>query len=254
MARTSGDDTRRAEAQRFASNLSMVLIAVGVVVGLVIVANRWSDRESLQHVRIVGRVVLDSAEIVRLADIPEGVPMASLDLEAIERGVLSHPYITRAAAYRGARGTLVLEIVERTPVGITFLDKSPFYLDSQAVLLPYRFSAATFDVPVITGATHDGTLDSARAYGALQIAQATRAYDDVLYRSISEIRCEANGEYTMILADGGTPVRIGAGESVEPRLHKLAAFLRAMHADRVDADLAYIDLRWRGQVVAKWNS
>lgn len=248
----SKSTTRQEDARRFASRLSAVIIAIGAAVALVVAANRWDDRDVLRRVAIEGRVVLDSAEILSRAVIDGDAAIEELDFEAIERGVASHPYITRAAVYRGGPGTLTLEIVERTPVAIMFLDDAPFYVDSQAVLLPYRFSAATFDVPVLSGVADGSRPDSALARAAVGVAEELRRYDEVLYRSISEIRCDGDGELVLIMADGGIPIHAGRPGEVAGRLRKLQTILSTLYDGGNMRRLEYIDLRWNGQVVVKW--
>jgi cell division protein FtsQ len=243
----------REESRRFAANVSTGLLVIGAIVGLVAAANHWLAREPLHGVRIIGRVVLDSAEIMQQAAIPSGVPLKKLDLQTIERRIASHPFISRAAVYRGESGMLVVEIAERNPVAVTFIGESPLYLDSTGFALPYRFSSASSDIPVLSGLSVGESIDSAHAVEALGVVRMLRDYSDPLYRQISEIRREADGEYTFLTTDGSVPVRAGYPGDILPRLAKLDAFLGSVlpaeGADRAN----YIDLRWKGEVVVRWR-
>lgn len=241
----------REESKRFASTVSTGLLLVGIIVGLVAVANKWMKREGLERIRLVGRVILDSAEIVDRAGIPDSVTLRKLDLKAIEERLRTHPFISEASVYRGENGTLVMEIRERAPVAVTFLGSTPVYLDSIGTALPYRFSSAAFDVPIIEGIAADGAIDSLKALEAIGVARGMRGYDESLYREISEIRRGANGEYTLVMADNAVPIRAGVADEVVSRLGKLEIFWRTVLAAEGTSGIRYIDLRWDGQVVVK---
>lgn len=259
--------SEREDARRFAANVSTGILVAGAVIALVMVANRWATKEEMRSIRIEGRNILDSAEIMQHAAIPDSVPLQKLDLVAIESRIAAHPFIFRAQIYRGENGTLVVEITERAPVAVTFIGRSPVYIDSLGVPLPYRFSSAGFDLPVVAGIAREGAaadvpgdaggpaiLDSARTSEALGVLAALREYDDMLYRQISEVRREANGEYILLTADGAVPIRAGYPPDIAGRLRKLDLFLSTVLAARGADDAASIDLRWKGQVVVRWRS
>jgi cell division protein FtsQ len=269
IARKKDPHAGREEARRFASGLSSAILVVGAIVGLVLVAGRWGGKEELARIRIVGRSVLDSVEIMERAGLAEGMKLSAVDLEGVEQRIASHPFIERAAVYHGDHGTLVVEVTERAPAAMTFVGGAPLYLDSQGVVLPYRFSAATFDLPVIWGIlgkvsdtaaaeVREGEkgragVDSLRSIEALGVVRALRDYDEALYRQISEIVRQENGEYTLVTADGSIPVRAGRPEEIEGRLKKLQTFLLSVLPAHGAASAHYVDLRWRGQVVVRWK-
>ncbi|MBC8144688.1 MAG: FtsQ-type POTRA domain-containing protein, partial [bacterium] len=119
---------RREQARRFASKVSKIIVAVAAVVALIVLANRWGAKEKLATVRIIGRVVLDSAEIMERARITSQTPLRSLDLREIESRLSSHPFLSRVAVYRDSHGTLVVEVTERTPLALCLLGGAPVYL------------------------------------------------------------------------------------------------------------------------------
>lgn len=270
IARKKDPHAGREEARRFASGLSTAILIIGAIVGLVLLANRWGGREMLAGVRIIGRDVLDSVEIMERAGLTEGMTLSAVDLEGVEKAIASHPFIARAAVYHGEQGTLVVEVTERAPAAMTFVKGAPLYLDSHAVVLPYRFSAATFDLPVLSGIDQEksdsgmnarqsdagsgrGGIDSLRAMEALRVVYALRDFDESLYRQISEIIREQNGEYTLMTTDGSIPVRAGRPEQIAGRLPKLQRFLLSVIPEHGAAKAWYIDLRWKGQVVVRWS-
>ncbi len=280
------------EAKRFAANVSRGMVIAGAVIALVLVANRWARKEELRGVHIVGNRVLDSAEIMGAAGLSEREPLERVGLDSVEARIAAHPFIERASVYRGAAGMLEVEIVERAPVAATLIDGAPFYLDSLGVLLPYRFSRAAFDLPLVSGiqtvreaapyvarmdvpvptvpqagargtagergagesrGTRPALIDSARTREALAVLATLRAYDDGLYRQISEIVREPSGEYQLRIADGGVAVELGLPAEMTPRLKKLDRFLTTVLAAKGVRAASAIDLRWKGQVVVRWQ-
>jgi cell division protein FtsQ len=252
---------RRAEARRFASRVSRIILGVAAAIGVVVIANRWSSTERVERIELVGLGVLDSLEVMERAAIDPATPLRSLDLRAIEQRLASHPFLAGVTVHRGAGGALVVEVVERRPVALCVLDGVPAYLDSQAIVLPWRFSRATFDVPVLTGITGidsgagrpAAALDSSLALEALDVARSLRTFDESLYRQISEIRRERDGSYRFVTADAGIPVLAGRPEDIPVRLPKLDVFMRTALAAREGSRPLYIDLRWKGQVIARWS-
>lgn len=243
----------RVESRRFASRVSLGMILAGGIIGLVVVANRWMAKETLHGVRVIGAVVMDTAEVLKQAAIPDSVRVQRLNLKEIEERVADHPFVAKAAAYYGGDGQLVLEIDERSPVAVTVISRGPVYLDAGAVILPFRFGVAAPDVPVLSGLADGDRLDSAKGVEAIGVAESLRQYNELLYRRISEIHRGASGEYTLILADGGVPVIAGKPEEIPPRLPKLEAFLNRVLASEGPARARLIDLRWDGQVVVRWK-
>lgn len=229
----------------------MGLLIAGAIAGLVAVANKWMKREPLEQIKIVGRHVLDSAEIAQKAAIPDSLPLGKLNLKEIETNLIAHPFITDASVYREEQGTLVLQIQERAPVAVTFVGGAPVYLDSAGVTLPFRFSSAAFDVPVVGGISNGRKVDSLQGVEAVGVVKVVREFDPTLFQQISEINREPTGQYTLLFADGGLPIRAGTAAEIPKHLKKLDLFWRTVLLSEGTNNIQSIDLRWQGQVVVK---
>ena len=92
-----------------------------------------------------------------------------------------------------------------------------------------------------------------RVRGAGTEFDSLREYDMALYRQISEVRRESDGEYTFLTADGGVPVMAGLPADIPSRLRKLDLFLTTVLAARGTDQASSVDLRWKGQVVVRWR-
>ena len=244
----------RGETRRFASKISTGIIVVGGMIGLIAVANKWTAREQLQSVMVKGNLVLDTAEVLEQADIPDSIRVKAVDLDEVEERLSAHPFISGAVAWEGGTGSLVLEVEERAPVVATLIDGKPVYLDAQGVLLPFRFGVASPDVPLLRGVIADGVVDSAKGMEAIGVVETLRNYNDLLYKRIAEVHCSDDDIYTFRLTDNGVPVIAGRADEIRSRLPKLEAFLRDVVPYRGANQLRSVDLRWRGQVVVRWKS
>lgn len=240
------------ENRRFAQNVTLGIVVAGLLMTLVMLANRWSDRELLSSVEVIGAVVLDTAEIVRHLDIPERSSVSELDLGALERRLLEHPFV-RGGALWSDGDRIVVEIEERSPVAATVIDGRAVYLDDRGMPLPFRFGVGAPSVPLLEGVVEQGELDSARLAEAIEVVGIIRERGPGLDHQVSVVGCRPDGEYTLRLVDGDIAVRAGAIDDLRRRLAKLEVFLdRVLPEERPEA-FASIDLRWRGQVVVRYR-
>ena len=238
--------------RRFAQNVTLGIVVVGLLLALVVMANRWSDRELLRSITVIGTLVLDSAEVAGQLAIPERTSLSDVDLGELERRLAAHPFIRGGVIWRDAGG-IVVEVEERSPVAVTIMDGRAVYLDDRGTPLPFRFGVATPDVPVLEGIVDRGRLDSAALAEAVDVVRIIREGGGLLARQISTIGRSADGEYTLRLVDGDVVVRLGYPEAIRGRLAKLELFLDQVLLQQGPTRFASIDLRWQGQVVVRYR-
>ena len=123
---------------------------------------------------------------------------------------------------------------------------------------PPLVSDQIFDIPIITGTLPADDLvpgrqvRSAILQSVLSAIESMQAIGDGVYRRISEVHVAVNGEIVLFTTEGAVPVLIGLGDYGK-KFVALAAFWNQV-AMRYDVrDLEYIDLRYDGQVVARWK-
>ena len=94
--------------------------AVGAGVVLVVVLLVWmvygTSVLGVRQVRVEGTEVLTPLEVQQAAAVPDLEPLARVDLGAVRGRVQSLAAVERAVVSRGWPGTLVIRVVERTPV------------------------------------------------------------------------------------------------------------------------------------------
>jgi cell division protein FtsQ len=70
----------------------------------------------VRHVKVVGVQLIAPLQVEEAAAIPPDQPLARVDLDAVRARVRGIPAVDRVTVKRGWPSTLVVEVVERTPV------------------------------------------------------------------------------------------------------------------------------------------
>lgn len=110
-ARAQRADARRGWLRRTA--LAVGLLGGGGALGWVVFGSTWL---AVDEVTVVGASRLNAADVVEAADVRAGVPLARLDLSAVEERVRRLAPVADVDAVRSWPGTVLLEIFERQPV------------------------------------------------------------------------------------------------------------------------------------------
>ncbi|OKI75146.1 cell division protein FtsQ/DivIB [Micromonospora sp. CB01531] len=95
-------------------------VAVGVLAaaGLVAWAVLGTGLFGVRQVRVIGAKLVTPVEVRDVVAIPDDTPLARVDLAAAARRVGSLAPVERATVERDWPGTLVVRVVERTPVAV----------------------------------------------------------------------------------------------------------------------------------------
>ncbi len=200
---------------------------------------------------------------------PLGLPLAEVDVYAVERLVAENPYISQVQAYTTVDGVLRVRLWQHHPLYRILSEEGlDCYVDSTLTLLP-PCAHYVAHVPVISGRV---PLDTEKNSGPdkellqnlLNFVGMVR-HDPFLRALVVQIYRAEDGELWLLprvgsaqvirfgdLDFGGERTRVvGGGLTVEQRLDKLSKFYRGSFSDgwwkRHTGGV--IDLRFRGQVV-----
>jgi cell division protein FtsQ len=89
-----------------------VLLVVGALTWMVY----GTSVLAVRHVKVVGVQLIAPLQVEEAAAVPADQPLARVDLEAVRARVRAIPAVDRVTVKRGWPSTLVVEVVERTPV------------------------------------------------------------------------------------------------------------------------------------------
>ncbi len=236
-----------------ALSLSMMLAGVMVFVFLVVVAMQWRDAVRVHAVQVQGCSAIEAGEILDLADIPlDSLRFDQIDFDEVEQRVEQHPFVHSASLMSRGADELALRIRERVPAAyLVHRARGLHFIDDEGEILQHRFTSQSWDLPVLSGFEAEDGFNRAALDDALALGRRLRAAGDHVFAGISEIRRENNGNFTLICADGATPIYLGRNFADADQIGKLRAWWRTPERRDSTVKFDYIDLRWNGQLVVK---
>ena len=222
--RTRGADrTRRRFARRqwarrwltwrylLATTVTIALLAGGIW------AVYYSDTLAIEGVEVRGLASLTEDDVVAVADVPEGTPLATVDLTAIDRRVSALAAVASVRVTRQWPHDVLIEVTERTPVAVVDRGDGLRAVDVEGAVFS-TYQRAPSDLPRITTAAVtdlEALREAATVAGALP--------DDVRVL-VDHIEVESIDEITLVLRDGRR-VRWGSADQSDQKAEVLAALL-----------------------------
>jgi cell division protein FtsQ len=237
---------------------SVVLMAglVLAIGALAVGANVWKQGLHVRYVRVSGNAIVGEKEVVALAGIPEKEKLYAVDLFAARKRIEQNIFVKSASVNREAPDGISITVRERVPVAALVLDRV-LYLDAEGVVLPPVRSDGVFDLPLLTGrlpaaeCVPGKRISSADVLEALDILVTAGDVGEDLSHLVSEVHIGDNGDMMLTTADAGVPVAFGRG-NIPAKLVIFDGFWKNIVVPRGTADLHSVDLRFDGQVVARW--
>lgn len=211
--------TRRTRRRRIAwlTGIGLVLALVGMSLGAV-----YSPLLALRDIRVDGTVSLDPTQIVDAIDGQLGTPLALLDDELLREQLGAFSIIRSYSTEILPPGTLIVHIVERTPIGVRVTGGAFDIVDPAGVVLgsvPQRPEG----LPLI----QLGTLDADSAAGR-SIAEVLLAMPETLRVQVDAIAATTRDDVTLTLVGSTQRVEWGSAADSERKAQVLAALL-AIH-------------------------
>lgn len=180
--------------------------AIGGVLVLLVataVAATYTSLFGADEVRVDGVATLSADEVIALAGVGEGTNVVHLDTGAAEDALEQDPWIMRASVTRDLPTTIVVHVVERSPV----IAAGSEALAEDATVLP---GAGTRRLPVLETVVGELGPDDLRAGAAAAGAMAPS-----LRGRVASILVEADDDLVLLLDDGVTVFYGAPGEDAE---------------------------------------
>ena len=217
--------TKRSRRRRIAwavAGGAVALVTVGVVAGA------YSPLMALREVRVEGAQRIPAAEVVAAFDGELGTPLPLIARDAVHDALADFSLIETYSTETIPPGTLVVRIVERTPVGVIDSDDGLQLVDGAGVVIE-RPEERPEGQPLIT--VEGGTASD----GFRAVAAVVRSLPADVRVQLVAARATTSDDVELELAGGASVVWGGAGESVL-KADVLAA-LDARRAPRHGGDL-----------------
>jgi cell division protein FtsQ len=210
--------TRRWLAWRRVAAAALVLLVVGGTIYAVCFSSLL-DVEDVE-IRGTGNLTtgdLTTADIARAAEVPVGEPLATVDLEAIERKVRSLGEVRAVEVSRQWPHEVLIEIQERVPVAVVRMGDLLRSLDADGVVFGDR-KRLPGDLPMVETSSDTGG-DALR-----EAATVAGALEPAFLATVDHLEVETVDQITLVLRDDRI-VRWGNAERSEEKAEVLAALL-----------------------------
>ena len=222
-----------------------VILAAAIALLLFIVphAFRGLDYFHVQTVQLEGARFLTPTSVIAALGADTAASVFDDPAHFVAK-VESIPLVARARVRRRLPGTLVVTIVERTPVALIPTAEGFRGVDSAGTRLPIDPAIAAFDAPVVLPPT--GPRDSAADRRLFNLLGAMRTQNPSLFDAIEEARRVSTTEWQ--LRTTRQRIRI-APEVTLARLADIFPVEQDLARRRIRA--AELDLRFRNLVIAR---
>lgn len=191
----------------------LVLALLGGTVWLVF----FSRVLAVESVEVAGAERLDAAEVRSVADVPEGEPLARLDLQAVRARVEALALVRDADVTRSWPDTVLIEVEERVAVAVVEIGGRARGLDAEGVVFD-GFGPAD-GLPRVRTSPDPGR-DALR-----EAAAVVSSLPGDLARRVDHVQVETIDRISLVLRDERT-VLWGSAEQSDLKAEVLTGLLR----------------------------
>lgn len=180
-----------------------------------------------------------------------GEQIASFKLHELEVMLEHNTWIDNAELYFDNRDVLHITITEKEPVARVFTSAgNSFYIDSLGRKMPLsdKLSAR---VPVFTGFPDKKKLNAGDSLllNNIRVAANYIMNDPFWMSQVSQIDITADRDFEMIPVVGNHLVKLGNGENIDKKFHRLLLFYKQVLSKTGFDKYKVIDVQYKGQVV-----
>lgn len=225
-ARKERKRVERAEVKRFTAHARRRrrtwLIAVGGLLGLALLACAlaYTPILSVRSIQVEGAERVSSDAIVADLASQLGSPFPMVDESAIKAALVTYPLIESYSVEARPPSTLVVRLVERTPVGALDTGDGFTIVDAAGVIVesgPNR--PVAFPLIAVDGGTE--------AEGFAPAAAVLRALPDDLFARVDTVTATTTDDVRFTLRDSETTVVWGSAEESALKAYTLTALMGA---------------------------
>jgi cell division protein FtsQ len=189
----------------------------------------------------------------------DSVPIAHFDLTALEKKLISNPFIDHVDAFINIKRDLIVNIKEREALLRIYLpDNNSFYVDCNGDLFPLcsgftpRLIIANGYINATKPGTHasiyDTIFDKTEIPELYHLSRKIIAYP-LLKSQISQIYVNSVGEYDLIPELGSHSIKLGKTDHLDEKLRNLDSFYRKKLVKEGWEKYETINLMYTNQIV-----
>ncbi len=207
-----------------------------------------SPQFEVRDVSVFGNQHAAKGELLRLAQLGEGLNILTLDVVQIERSLQSHPWVKSASVERRLPSTVRIEIAEHEAVATLALGDL-YLVNSDGVPFKRAQAVEALDLPLITGIEREAlsqrkeresTLTEVRR--ALAVMASYQKDEQSKARPLSEVHLSPLG-LTLVLQDG-TEICVAEGD-FSAQWKRLKRIVKELERRKMVAEVIHLENRSR---------
>jgi len=165
-----------------------------------------------------------------------------IDLQLLEKNVLSHPMVENAAIFLTVDGLLKAKVKQRTPIARVLSKTKSYYIDKQAKIMPLS-SNHSARVLLVYGAIKEADINE------IHLLVTTILNDEFLKKQLISIQKMPNNEFILTPRIGSQKIILGNTNDLNQKLKNLKSFFKKTMVDNTIDNYIAINLKYNNQVV-----
>ncbi|NOR28683.1 MAG: cell division protein FtsQ [Lutibacter sp.] len=165
-----------------------------------------------------------------------------IDLQLLEKNVLSHPMVENAAIFLTVDGLLKAKVKQRTPIARVLSNTKSYYIDKQAKIMPLS-SNHSARVLLVYGAIKETDINE------IHLLVTTILNDEFLKKQLISIQKMPNNEFILTPRIGNQKIILGNTNDLNQKLKNLKSFFKKTMVDNTIDNYIAINLKYNNQVV-----
>ncbi len=202
-------------------------------------------------------------EVVGMMALEKDIRWINIDASEIEERLMRQPIIESATVTKKFPDKLLVDVIERKPVAISFANISgetvPLEIDKEGFIFRIGWNEKIPLLTIVSGLNFQNpkvgmklSYKLASLFSRLDVISKT---NPVLLSGISEIKIREKkfGDYDLIMYPINTKVKVFTNKDFDDKtLNRMMLVLDVIHGEKVARELEYIDIRGTN-VVYKWK-
>lgn len=237
------------------SFLALMMVGMSLVFIFIHDVLTQCDYFKAEMITVGGGQRLTPDQILKTAEIAEGVNLVSLNLKMIRKRLLAHPWIAEADIRRTFPGSIAIHIKEQEPLAVLDFGKQ-FLINRGGVIFKEAEASEISDMPVMSGIEYSDwkTLETPETrvfVSVLEVLNIGRSAETVLPNTLIK-NINVDREIGLTLKTDG-PVRkiqLGYG-GYKKKYSRLEKILSYVEQDAEIEFLEVVDLRNPDHIVAR---
>ena len=245
---------RRINLQSTGKVAASIAILMSLATAITLLTLQWQTNREIRDVRIKGSDMVSLDEVYPTLEFLIGQHPDSVSSVDVLEPLSEFAAIRSAHYWVDPSGTLVLDIEDRTPVGLWFEGVSPKLVSTEGVFLPYQETlGSTYPIIVGFGAgdlTETGI--QAEEFESLGVFLEGAQNYPTVWSSLSEVGYHPTEGIIALSHEAGVKLIFGSS-NLDAAMQKWTEFYTKEALNRGMQTFHTIDLRYRGQIVVKEN-